>query len=167
MEDQNHLQDWTEYARAYLGDSFWNEIMTIMQTYSLGFPQTDIENAGKQSTWETKEAKETKETKGPRIDLFQTTHDLIACVEVPGIEHVNEIDVRIDGQTLLIAGRLRTKYPKDLAILSERCTGRFERHVHLPVPILKDAVTAKYAHGLLEIRMPIIRQPKQKKIRVE
>jgi HSP20 family protein len=154
MNDRSQFQHWSEYAKAYLGEPFWNEIMNTIQPYATGFPfQTE---AGSNRPSQT----------GPRIDLFRTSQDLIALIEVPGIENANSIELQIDGHTLSVSGYIRKKYPQDAAVMLERVTGHFARTISLPSPVRKDGVVARYAHGVLEVRMPVAGQDKSKKQKI-
>jgi HSP20 family protein len=155
MDDMNKSMHWSDYARTYLGDQFWNEIMGSLQPYNKGVPFPSHLTGN------------TTRSSGPRLDLFRTTNDLVALVEIPGVDNANSIDLHIDGQSLSISGYIRKKYPEDAAVLLERVTGHFERTVSLPVAVRKEGVIAKYANGVLEIRMPIAGQDKSRKHKVK
>ncbi len=66
---------------------------------------------------------------------------------------MNQIDLRIDGDILLIKGQHTSPYEYHEAILSERPKGNFERKIKLGAFVSKQNSTARYRKGVLEIRL--------------
>lgn len=93
---------------------------------------------------------------GPRMDVYQTENEVIATAELPGIESKDDIEVRIDDDTLTLKGEIkRAQEHKDQNYIhNERYFGAFTRVVQLPSRIRSDQARASYNNGVLEIRMP-------------
>jgi HSP20 family protein len=50
---------------------------------------------------------------------------------------------------------------------SERATGKFVRHIQLPVEVDESTVRADYQHGLLNVTLPKVEKAKPKQITVQ
>lgn len=92
----------------------------------------------------------------PRVDLYQTSREVIALVEVPGLEKSSDVSISVDATRLYIRGshshRL-VNVAQENIIMTERHSGVFERELTLPVRVHPKDVKASYKNGLLEIRM--------------
>ncbi|WP_018131628.1 Hsp20/alpha crystallin family protein [Effusibacillus pohliae] len=91
----------------------------------------------------------------PRVDLYQTRSELIAVLEVPGLEKSSDVKLVVEPNRLVVKGNPRVRYsgiPDDQFILSERPRS-FEREITLPVRVLPRKVRAFYRQGLLEVHM--------------
>lgn len=101
----------------------------------------------------------------PRVDLYETASDLVAVIEVPGLQSAGDVAVSVEAQRLYIKGSLNRSYaniPRNQLHVSELHNGVFERVVPLPLPVLREEVRAEYKNGLLNIIMrKDLRQPEQ------
>ncbi|WAH37227.1 Hsp20/alpha crystallin family protein [Alicyclobacillus dauci] len=101
----------------------------------------------------------------PRVDLYEPASDLVAVVEVPGLQSASDVAVSVEVQRLYIKGSLNRSYaniPRNQLHLSELHHGIFEREITLPLPVLRDEVRAEYRNGLLSIIMrKDLRHPEQ------
>lgn len=91
----------------------------------------------------------------PSIDLYETADEVVAEVELPGINPDN-VELRLTPDTLTIRGEQKEERTIDHEgyYRSERRLGSFYRQIPLPVEVLSDRARAKYRRGILEIRMP-------------
>lgn len=91
----------------------------------------------------------------PCVDVFETREGTIVKMEIPGVKK-RDITVELDGDTLIISG-LRDDKSREAKVSYQQMEidyGRFERKVKIPAPIRKDAVSARYRDGFLEVRLP-------------
>ncbi|KQL21574.1 Hsp20/alpha crystallin family protein [Cytobacillus solani] len=114
-----------EGAEDVLGKEFWNDIQQL-------FPK-----------------------KGPLIDMYETEHEGIILVELPGLHSINDIKIKLKDMNLVILGNIPvfSLSSNGKATIKERFTGPFERQIPLPFSFMAKNVTAKYQNGLLVIRL--------------
>jgi len=100
----------------------------------------------------------------PPLDVYENSGDLYVEVEIPGV-CPEEVNVEVIGRTLMITGM--KKYPlasNDVRYLRiERSFGKFTRELDIPERFNLDEVEAKFAEGVLKIR--IAQADKTKKIK--
>ncbi|MBN6187815.1 Hsp20/alpha crystallin family protein [Aneurinibacillus sp. BA2021] len=105
----------------------------------------------------------------PHIDVYETEGYVVASCEIPGIENKENIDIHLDEDTLSISGSVQKMHEvreEDLH-RRERFSGRFERTVSLPSPVIAEGVKASYKNGILEIRMPKAQEQRKKKVDID
>ena len=79
-------------------------------------------------------------------------------------------NVSVVGNTLSIAGekrRVAGDVKPEAFHRSERATGKFVRHIELPVEVDENKVQADYKHGLLTVTLPKAEKAKPKQIAVQ
>jgi HSP20 family protein len=109
--------------------------------------------------WEQMFGKQLFESKAleyPRIDIYETQQEVVAVVEVPGIESAQEVKLNIRPDSLTLSGSLTGRFKaikEDRFYLNERFRGTFERTVSLPARVRPQQARAIYKNGLLEIRI--------------
>jgi HSP20 family molecular chaperone IbpA len=92
----------------------------------------------------------------PYIDIYQTRNEVVAVVEVPGLESSNDVNVNIKSDSLTVSGNMAGRFgsfAQDRFSQSERFRGDFNRTVSLPVRVRPTQARATYRNGLLEIRI--------------
>jgi HSP20 family protein len=92
----------------------------------------------------------------PAIDVFDEDNCLVANVDLPGMKK-EEVKVEVvDGQ-LTIAGerKVGTDEKKHRFYRCERGYGSFYRTIPLPSGVAIDSVTATFADGVLNLRVPL------------
>ena len=104
----------------------------------------------------------------PAIDVVKEGNDLIAHVELPGVDP-KDVEITVTGNLLTVKGerKLEKEYNNEDYFSREISYGSFERSVMLPVEVNPDKIKATYKKGLLEIRMPAAAAIKGKKIEIE
>jgi HSP20 family protein len=103
----------------------------------------------------------------PAIELYETKDDLVATVELPGMNE-KDIQLSITGDVLTIKGeRAVTSSEHENVYRSERWYGKFERSLPLPIPVQASKVKATYRDGVLTINLPKAEELKPKAIKID
>lgn len=90
----------------------------------------------------------------PAVDVYETASGLIVRVELPGMER-EAIEVQLEDDVLTISGeRQRGKRAGEALRVAECPHGAFRRSFALGIPIEPNGVSATYANGVLEVRVP-------------
>ncbi|MHB1420773.1 MAG: Hsp20/alpha crystallin family protein [Bacillota bacterium] len=105
----------------------------------------------------------------PRIDLYQTENDIVATVDLPGLESKEDVEVAVTENSLSIQGQVvkTSDVKQENYYHTERFTGTFTRTVPLPAEVEADKTTAHYRNGILEVRMPKSENQKRKKVQID
>jgi len=91
----------------------------------------------------------------PDVDIFETETALVVRVEIAGV-HSQNLNVRVDGQILLIAGIRLAPDGSQVRRLHrmEIASGPFERRLRIPIPFDRNAVSAQITDGFLTVTLP-------------
>jgi len=91
----------------------------------------------------------------PDVDIFETETALVVRVEIAGV-HSQNLNVRVDGQILLIAGIRLAPDASQVRRLHrmEIASGPFERRLRIPIPFNRNAVSAQITDGFLTVTLP-------------
>jgi HSP20 family protein len=91
----------------------------------------------------------------PRTDVYEHDGSIVVKAELPGVDK-KDINVAIEDGDLVIQGERRseeTVNEKDFYRM-ERSYGSFYRRLPLPEGVSSDKIDAKYADGILEVKVP-------------
>lgn len=104
----------------------------------------------------------------PAVDLYEEKDEIVAKVELPGIEK-DDLQVNITDHLLTIRGeKKKEEETKEKAYYrSERSYGSFSRAVDLPSEVRVEKARASFKDGVLEIRLPKTEEAKKKEIKVK
>jgi len=104
----------------------------------------------------------------PRTDIYQTKDEMVAVVELPGVDQ-SDIEISVVGDTLTVRGRRpQQEDVKDENYLrGERHFGPFVRTFVLPSVVDAGRIKAAYKDGLLEIRLPKREEARPRAIPIE
>jgi HSP20 family protein len=104
----------------------------------------------------------------PSTDVYETTEEFVAVVELPGIDQ-KEIEISLFGDTLTVRGSRPRKESSEgeHQLRGERCFGPFVRTIAVPSVVDADRIKATYKDGLLEIRLPKREEAKPRAVPVE
>ncbi|MEX2536375.1 MAG: Hsp20/alpha crystallin family protein [Trueperaceae bacterium] len=94
-----------------------------------------------------------REAAAPKADLLDTGSGYRLVMEVPGVPEEN-IELALQGQTLVVAGIRETMDGEARILFSERPNGHFQRNIELPEPVDRERTSAHLQAGLLIITMP-------------
>lgn len=104
----------------------------------------------------------------PPVDILETENELVLKADVPDVK-LEDIDVRVENQTLSIRGERR--FEKDLAENGyhriERSYGNFVRSFTVPNSVDTEKVSADYKNGALCVKLPKKEAAKPKQVKVE
>ncbi|MDQ3626226.1 MAG: Hsp20/alpha crystallin family protein, partial [Verrucomicrobiota bacterium] len=90
----------------------------------------------------------------PALDLYQTTDDIVALVELPGMRK-EDIELSLHDGMLTISGERKSDVSEnDKAARSERFVGKFRRSISLPTRVDANKVNATYKDGVLTVTLP-------------
>ena len=102
----------------------------------------------------------------PPINVFQQSSDLLAIVELPGVEKSN-LQIEAKDNTIRIAGKKVVSYPDGVSVhRRERVAGEFDRTLSLPVQLETDAIKAEFRDGILALFLPRSERDKPRTIAV-
>ena len=106
---------------------------------------------------------------GPRLDVYETSRELVIVAELPGLSSPEEIRLTLIDRTLLLRGAIIRPYgvADDQMLMAERYFGSFERTVPLPARAVLTGLKAQYQNGLLTIRFPLELSSQEAHIPVE
>ena len=96
-----------------------------------------------------------QDTWRPPTDVYETASGLVVKMELAGMRE-EDIEVVLDEKTLLVSGfRPDNRPPERISYYQMGVNyGQFRLQIFLPWPVDKDAVTANYEDGFLEIHLP-------------
>lgn len=102
----------------------------------------------------------------PALDLYDTTDDVVAVVELPGMRK-EDIELSLHDGMLTISGERKEENANgDKNSRSERFVGKFRRSVSLPTRVDSEKVNAVYKDGILTVTLPKAEEVKPKQIQV-
>lgn len=104
----------------------------------------------------------------PPVDILERGDELVLKVDLPEVSQ-SEIDIRVEGSTLIIQGerRLIKDAPEENYIQIERPYGTFRRTFNIPRMIEQEEIKASYKDGVLRIVLPRKQETQPKQIVVE
>lgn len=92
----------------------------------------------------------------PKVDVVTKNNQLIARVDLPGMQK-NDVLVEVTDGHLVLSGERKkeTKEEKDNVYREEREYGSFCRTIPLPKGVKAEGVKASFANGVLEVTVPL------------
>jgi len=102
----------------------------------------------------------------PPINIFQQGENLVAIVELPGMERKN-LHIEAKENTIRIHGSKNQNDLKEASVhRRERSFGDFDRTINLPIPVNADAIRAEYNDGILALFLPPAESAKPRSIEI-
>jgi HSP20 family protein len=105
----------------------------------------------------------------PAVDIFETENELVFKADVPDVDQ-KEIDVRVENQTLTIAGERKFEAQNGETKgfhRIERNYGKFVRSFAVPNTFDTEKIAAAYKNGVLSVTLPKRETAKPRQIKVE
>lgn len=89
----------------------------------------------------------------PAADVYRDGEDLVARLDLPGVNPAEDVTVEVEGRKLVVRGERKDQRPEESEgrRISEVRFGAFRRVVTLPKAVDGDAVTASYDAGVLTV----------------
>ena len=104
----------------------------------------------------------------PAVDIYETENELVLKADLPEVSQ-KDIDVRMENQTLTIAGERR--FEKDEAKKGfhriERSYGQFVRSFAVPNTFDTEKISAEFHSGVLTVSLPKKEAAKPRQVKVE
>jgi HSP20 family protein len=102
----------------------------------------------------------------PPINVFQQGDDLVAVIELPGVNR-DDLNIQAKDNTIRIAGRKSVDYPNKVSVhRRERLWGSFDRTLSMPMQIDPDGIKAEYNDGILALFIPRAESDKPRTIQI-
>jgi HSP20 family protein len=92
----------------------------------------------------------------PKLDLQEKDDCYVASMDLPGANK-NDISVKLEDRVLTVSGQIQEtveQKDRDQVLRKERRSGKFERTLTLPGPVLPDKMDARYENGVLAVTIP-------------
>jgi HSP20 family protein len=89
----------------------------------------------------------------PPINVFQQGDDILAIIELPGIDK-SHLQIQAKENTIRISGRKVIAYPEGSVHRRERVSGEFDRTLSVPVQLDPEGIKAEYRDGVLALFLP-------------
>jgi HSP20 family protein len=105
----------------------------------------------------------------PAVDIYETENELVLKADLPDVEQ-KDIDVRVENQTLTIAGerKFEKKEENNKGFHRiERSYGNFVRSFAVPNSFDTEHIGAEYHNGVLSVTLPKKEAAKPRQIKVE
>jgi HSP20 family protein len=104
----------------------------------------------------------------PSVDIYETENELVVKADLPDVEP-NDIDVRVENQTLTIAGERKFEAAgNDKGYHRiERSYGNFVRSFAVPNTFDTDKINAAFKNGVLTVKLTKKETAKPRQIKVE
>ena len=104
----------------------------------------------------------------PAMDVFETEGEIVATVELPGIDP-DDVEVAVEDSTLTISGsrEFSSEVREESFHRIERRYGSFSRAITLPQIADTEKVEAVFDKGVLTVEVPKVEKAKPKKIQIK
>jgi len=104
----------------------------------------------------------------PAVDVYETENELVLKADLPAVE-LNDIDVRVENQTLTISGE--RKFDQQTSNKGfhriERSYGKFSRSFSVPTTFDTEHISAEYQNGVLTAKLPKKEAAKPRQVKIE
>jgi HSP20 family protein len=102
----------------------------------------------------------------PPINVFQQGDDLVAILELPGVNK-SDLEIQAKDNTIRICGKKPISYQDGVSLhRRERHSGVFDRTLTVPIEIDADRIKAEYRDGVLALFIPRAESDKPRSISI-
>lgn len=104
----------------------------------------------------------------PQMEVVQRGNELAVCADLPGM-NPEDVNIDVEDGMLTISGERRQSNEErgEGFYSSERSYGAFARTIPLPDGVDEDQINARFENGVLEVRVPLPEQQRQRSRRVQ
>jgi len=103
----------------------------------------------------------------PAMDLVETAEHFVLKADLPGMTKA-DVNIEVENNVLTLSGERKTEHEEkhEGYYRLERSTGAFSRSLTLPEGVDAGAVSATFASGVLEVRIPKPEQVKPQRVQI-
>ncbi|SFP78169.1 HSP20 family protein [Bradyrhizobium sp. Ghvi] len=102
----------------------------------------------------------------PPINVFQQGDDILAIIELPGVNK-SDLQIQAKDNSIRIFGKKTVDYPEEASLhRRERASGEFDRTLSVPVQIDSNGIRAEYRDGILAVFLPRAESDKPRSIKI-
>jgi HSP20 family protein len=103
----------------------------------------------------------------PAMDLVETDGAYVLRADLPGLTR-DDVKIELEQNVLTISGERAAEQEQrtDAYYRIERASGAFARSLTLPSGVDADRIEARFADGVLEVRIPTPQQPKPRRVEI-
>jgi len=104
----------------------------------------------------------------PSVDIYETENELVLKADLPEVDQ-NKIDVRVENQTLTIAGERKFQAQENGKGYHriERSYGNFVRSFAVPHSFDTEKIAAAFHNGVLTVTLPKKEAAKPRQVKIE
>jgi HSP20 family protein len=102
----------------------------------------------------------------PRVDIYETDHELTLFAEVPGVRP-EDVDLHYENGELVLRGHVRPRTQGRAMLLEEYDEGDFYRAFNIHESIDASKIEAECKNGVLTVHLPKADAVKPRKISVK
>jgi HSP20 family protein len=98
------------------------------------------------------------------IDAYRSGDEFVVQFDLPGVD-TQSIDLTVEKNVLTVHAERRRSVTEDVEMLvAERPHGTFSRQLFMGETLDTDRIDAKYANGVLTLRVPIAERAKPRRV---
>jgi len=103
----------------------------------------------------------------PAMDLVETEDAFMLRADLPGLD-AGDVEIEVEDRVLTLSGERKTEHDEKHQgyYRVERGFGSFQRSLTLPEGVDADQVSASFAKGVLEIRIPKPEQRRPRRVQI-
>jgi HSP20 family protein len=103
----------------------------------------------------------------PAMDLLETGEHFVLRADLPGLSE-DDVNIELEDNTLTVSGERKAEHTErqEGFYRVERAFGAFSRSLTLPRGVNSDEISAQFANGVLEIRIPKPEESKPRRISI-
>ena len=98
----------------------------------------------------------------PETEITSDTDGWNVKIALPGIE-TKDVSIDVNDNILTVTGERKAEGNDNDSYLSEILYGHFERVFRLPSKVDTEAVSARFANGMLDLRLPLSEEANSKR----
>ena len=99
------------------------------------------------------------------VDAYETADSVVLTASVAGL-NLDDLDITLDDGVLVIRGAVNGVDEEVNYLLRERFHGKFERRLHINIPVNIENAQATYENGVLRLVLPKAEEAKPHRIAV-
>jgi len=117
------------------------------------------------------DTRRTESTRGgnfyqPRVDIFETDHELTLFADVPGVR-AEDVDLRFERGELILQARVQRQERPGQALLTEYEEGDYFRVFQIHESIDTTRISAECKNGVLTVHLPKVEEVKPRQVQVK